>query len=175
MAIRISGHDRKKTMNHVRKTWESLHPDIPISYVFLEQELKGSYHSEDKLMKLMSTFTMISIFIALLGLFSLSSYLTEQFTREIAIRKVFGAGTFSIIYRLSKQYLFLVLVGSIVALPVSWMFMENWLENFAYRIELQAWWFLLIMLLVILTAEATVMYQSHKAAIRNPSESMRHE
>jgi putative ABC transport system permease protein len=175
MAIRISGYERKNTIDEIQKAWEGLFPDIPVSYVFLDHELNASYLKEDKLGKLMGTFTLISILIGLLGLFSLSSYLTEQYTREIAIRKVFGAGIFSIIYRLSRQYLMFVLTGSIIAMPFCWIFMQSWLDNFAYRIELQAWWFLLIMIVVALVAEMTVIYQSVITAVRNPSDSLRHE
>ncbi len=173
--LRLSGQHTGKTIKMIEHAWAEIHPDIPFSYVFLDQELEHIYLKEDKLTKLMGLFTLFSIFIALLGLFSLSSYLTEQYTREISIRKVFGASSWSVVYHLSKQYLFLVIIACILSMPVGWYLMQLWLENFAYRIKIQPWWFILTGLAVVLIAECTVIYQSLKAANRNPSETLRHE
>jgi len=173
--IRISEINKKKTIKMLEHTWKTLHPEVPFTYIFLDQELGAAYKQEDKLLKLMGMFTLFSIFIAFLGLFGLSSFMTEQYTREISIRKVFGSSPLSIIYQLTRQYLLLIILACIIAMPVCWYLMTIWLDNFAYRTEIHIWWFIITALAVILVAEATVIFQSMKAANRNPADTLRYE
>lgn len=173
--IRLNEKNQAKTIKLIEHNWKTLFPDLPFTYIFLDQELKAEYLHEDKLFKLMGMFTLFSILIALLGLFGLSSYLTEQYTREIGIKKVFGAEPLTIIYNLSRQYLFLIILACTVAMPVCWYLMSLWLENFAYRTDIYFSWFLLTGLAVLIIAELTVIFQSMKAANRNPAETLRYE
>jgi len=173
--VRLNGKNMAKTIKMIEHNWKLLHPDLPFTYIFLDQELESEYLHEDKLLKLMGMFTLFSIFIALLGLFGLSSFLTEQYTREIGIRKVFGANPLTIVYNLTRQYLILIILACVVAMPLCWYLMSLWLENFAYRTNIFISWFLFTGLAVIVVAEVTVIFQSMKAASRNPSETLRYE
>ncbi|MEN8225237.1 MAG: ABC transporter permease [Bacteroidota bacterium] len=173
--IRIDQINKSTTLKMIEHIWKTMYPEIPFTYIFLDQELESAYLHEDKLLKLMSLFTIFSIFIALLGLFGLSSYITEQYTREIGIRKVFGASPFSIIHQLSRQYLTLIVLACTISMPVCWYLMELWLENFAYRTDILPWWFVATAAVVIIIAEATVIVQSLKAANKNPADTLRYE
>lgn len=173
--IRLGLEAHKASLNKIEMTWKNMYPHLPFTYNYFDQIISKNYRSEEKLLRLVGIFALFSIFIALLGLFSLSSYLTEQYTHVIGIRKVFGASTFAIVMQLSRQYLILLLIACIITIPTSWYLMNSWLSQFAYHISTKPQWFIMSALAVIILAELTVIYQSIKAAQRNPADSLRYE
>ena len=173
--VKISSTAQPVTIKKIEKAWKRIHPELPFTYNFLSQEMKTVYSGEQKLLQLMGMFALISIFIALLGLFSLSSYLTEQYTRVIGIKKVFGASPLSIVIQLSRQYLSLIMIACAISVPLCWYLMSLWLENFAYRVDIRISWFIISIVGLLLVAECTVIIQSMHAANRNPVDTLRYE
>lgn len=149
--------------------------EYPFNYEFVDQAYAKKFDSEQRTGKLVSMFTLLTIFISCLGLFGLASYMAENRIKEIGVRKVLGASVQSIAALLSKDFLKLVLMSVVLAIPVSWYFMSKWLEDFAYRITISWWTFALAGLLALLVALVTVSYQAIKAAIANPVKSLRSE
>ena len=142
---------------------------------FQDEQVSKLYASEVKFQKLFSNFTFIAILIACLGLFGLSAYTAQQRTKEIGIRKILGASVLGVTQLLSKEFLKLVLVAIAVSIPIAWYTMSEWLQNFAYHVELRAWMFVLSGLVAALIAMVTVSFQSIKAALTNPVNSLRNE
>ena len=150
-------------------------PEYPFNYEFVDQEYAKKFNNEKQTGQLVSLFTLLTIFISCLGLFGLASYMAENRIKEIGIRKVLGASVQSIATLLSKDFLKLVLVAIVLAVPVSWYFMSKWLEDFAYRITISWWTFALAGVLALIIALLTVSYQAIRAAIVNPAKSLRSE
>ena len=150
-------------------------PEYPFSYEFVDQEYAKKFDNQQRTGQLVSLFTLLTIFISCLGLFGLASYMAENRIKEIGVRKVLGASVRNITTLLSKDFLKLVLISIVLAVPVSWYFMSKWLQDFAYRITISWWTFALAGLLALVIAFLTVSYQAVKAAIVNPVKSLRSE
>ncbi|MEK7255275.1 MAG: FtsX-like permease family protein, partial [Bacteroidota bacterium] len=150
-------------------------PEIPLDYAFVDSRAAEQYGNERTMESLFLLFSSLSLFIACLGLFGLVTFMAEQKTKEIGIRKVLGATTAGIVGLLSKDFLRLVVVSLVIATPVAWIFMKKWLENFAYRIDIQWWVFVAAGLVAVAIAFLTVSFQSVKAALANPVKSLRSE
>ena len=150
-------------------------PEYPFNYEFVDQAYAKKFDDEKRNGQLVSLFTLLTIFISCLGLFGLASYMAENRIKEIGIRKVLGASVKSITTLLSKDFLKLVLISIVLAVPVSWYFMSKWLEDFAYRITISWWTFALAGIIALTIALLTVSYQAVKAAIKNPVKSLRSE
>lgn len=155
--------------------FRKFNPEYPFNYEFVDQVYAKKFDNEQRTGKLVSMFTLLTIFISCLGLFGLASYLAENRIKEIGVRKVLGASVQSIATLLSIDFLKLVLISIVLAVPVSWYFMSKWLEDFTYRITISWWTFALAGLLALLVALVTVSYQAVKAAIVNPIKSLRSE
>jgi putative ABC transport system permease protein len=149
--------------------------NTPFSYTFMDDAFNEQYKAEDRLASIFSVFTYITIILATLGLFGLAAFTIEQRTKEIGIRKVLGASLASINAMLSKDFLRLVLLSIIIASPIAWWAMHNWLQNFAYRITISWWMFAIAGFIAIVTAVVTVSYHALKAGIANPVNSLRSE
>jgi putative ABC transport system permease protein len=175
VAVKMKTADIGNTVAYVKKTWSMFTPDYPIEYKFLNENFDQMYQSEDKLKTLLSLFTGIAIFVGCLGLFGLAAYSAERRRKEIGIRKVLGASINGLVVLLSKDFLKLVLISLIIASPIAWYFMSEWLQDFAYRIDISWWMFALAGGLAILIALFTVGLQAIKAAVANPVESIRVE
>jgi putative ABC transport system permease protein len=176
MAIRINTHaPLSTTVQLIEKKWSALFPAQPFEYQFLDDTFGKAYLAEIKTGQVFSLFALLAIIISCLGLFGLAAYTAEQRTKEIGIRKVLGASVSNITTLLSKDFLGLVALANIVAWPVAWYAMNKWLENFAYRIELAVWIFVLSGMAAIIIALLTVSYQSIKSASVNPVKSLRNE
>src|SRR5699024_3547644 len=147
----------------------------PFSYTFYDDTVKEMYEQEARTQTLVNAATAIAIFVSCLGLFGLATLTAFQRTKEIGIRKVLGASVSGIVQLLSKEFLSLVLISVVIATPIAWWAMTKWLEDFAYRIEIQWWLFLLTAIATLLIALLTVSYRAIKAAISNPVESLRNE
>ena len=160
---------------HLENTWKTLVPNVPIQHSFVDEKIASQYGNEQKMQGLFYAFSGISLFIACLGLFGLSMFVVKRKVKEIGVRKVLGATVSGIVSLLSKDFISLVFIAFIIASPLSWYFMNEWLENFAYRININVWVFILAGLSAILIALITVSFQAIKAAIANPVKSLRTE
>jgi ABC-type antimicrobial peptide transport system permease subunit len=163
------------TLRFIQDTWERMFPEKTFKYIFLDDALARNYAQEMLLAKAFQIVAGIAIFISCLGLFGLVVFSAEQRTREIGVRKVLGASVANIVTLLSKDFLKPVLISIIVASPATWYFMNRWLQDFAYRIRLSGWIFILAGLLAVVIALATVSFQAIKAALANPARSLRTE
>jgi putative ABC transport system permease protein len=150
-------------------------PGMPFSYDFMDESFDQMYRAEQRIGKVALSFAILAILIACLGLFGLATYMAEQRTKEIGVRKVLGATVPSLVSLLSQDFIKLVFIAAIIAFPLSWWAMDSWLEEFAYRINIGWWVFLVAGLSAIFIALATVSYQAIKAAIANPVKSLRTE
>lgn len=171
--VKISSGNPSAVIDHIKKEWQSVYPDNLFEYRFLDQEIADFYQKEDLLNRIISSSAIIAIFISCLGLLGLISLLTLQRTKEIGIRKVLGASVANITGLLSVDFLKLVLVAIIIASPIAWLMMSKYLQNFAYRIDIKWWVFALTGLMALLIAFVTISFQSIKAAMINPVESLR--
>ena len=148
---------------------------MPFSYRFLDDSFNEMYNSEQRVGKIAMIFSILAIFIACLGLFGLATFIAEQRTKEIGIRKVLGASVNGIVQLLSKDFLKLVLIAFVIAVPISWWAMHRWLQDFAYRINISWWIFIIAGFLALVIALLTISFQAIKAAIANPVKSLKTE
>lgn len=159
----------------VENKWKSMALGMPFSYRFLDESFTEMYKSEQRAGKIALIFSVLAIFIACLGLFGLATFIAEQRTKEIGVRKVLGASVPNLVSMLSKDFLKLVAIASLIAFPVAWWAMHKWLQDFAYRINIEWWVFVLAAFIALLIALLTVSVQAIKAAIANPVKSLRTE
>ena len=157
------------------ETWKEFAPSNPFNYSFLDDDFNNLYINEKQTREMFTVFSLLAIFIACLGLFGLASFTVDQKTKEIGIRKVLGASTPGLVAYLNSRFLKWILIANLVAWPAGWYIMNNWLKNFAYRIDLNLWMFLTAAVLAFIIAMATVSFQTIKAAVRNPADAIRTE
>ncbi len=174
-ALKISEEDVKGTLAFIEEIWNKYAIDQPFEYTFLDDDFNQLYIAEERTIKFVTTFTVLAIFIASLGLFGLSSFIAEQRTKEVGIRKVLGASVQNIYLLLSKDILKLVAIATVISWPITYMTMNRWLENFAYRIEFSQTLFLMGGVLAFVIAQATVTTQALKTAKRNPVKALKYE
>ncbi|MFT3823952.1 MAG: ABC transporter permease [Chitinophagaceae bacterium] len=175
LIFKIKTTDVKGLLATMKKQWDSYHTDEPFTYTFMDDLFNRTYSSEQKTGTVLNIFALLIIFIACLGLFGLATYTAEQRTKEIGIRKVLGASVVQVTQMLSKEFLRLVFIASIIAFPAAWWAMNKWLQNFAYRIHISWWIFAVAGVCALLIALLTVSFQSVRAAIANPVKSLRAE
>lgn len=164
-----------RVISHLESIWKTMAPSQPFSYRFVDEAFGKMYEAEKRVGTITMVFATLAILVSCLGLFGLSTFVVEQRTKEIGIRKVLGATVTNIIGLLSRQFLLLVGLGILIAIPITWYFLSGWLENFAYRISIHWTVFLLSAALSIVVAFFTVGAQSLKAAVRNPVKALRSE
>jgi len=162
-------------LDAIKSIYKKYDKDTPLTYTFLDDAFNSQYQAEDRLASIFSIFTVITIILAGMGLFGLAAFTIEQRTKEIGVRKVLGASLSSISTLLSKDFLKLVLLSVLIASPVAWWAMHDWLQGFAYRINIQWWMFAAAGILAVAVAIITVSYHAVKAAIANPVDSLRSE
>lgn len=175
ISIKVSGNNLPGTISSIENKWNSLIPARPFSYFFLDEYFDKQYRSEQRFGKLFLNFAILAIIISCLGLLGLASYSTMQRTREIGIRKVLGASVGNIVNLLSKDFLRLVGIAVIIASPIAYFSMHKWLLDFAYRIPISWWIFVIAAVTATLIAIITVSFQAIKAAVSNPVKSLRSE
>ena len=174
ISVKVSG-DMQPVLAHIEATWKRFLPDTPFDYTFLDDRFADLYKSEQRQQSIFTLFSCIAIFIACLGLFGLSAFTITQRVKEIGIRKVLGASVGSIVSLISKEFLLLVIIASIIAFPIAWYAMSSWLQDFAYRVNIGWWVFIFSAIIALLIAFATISIQAVKAAIANPVKSLRTE
>jgi putative ABC transport system permease protein len=175
MMVKISGDKMPDAINVLQETWKTNFPLRPFEYHFLDQEFDEMYKSESRVSSILGLFSAITILISCLGLFALVAFISQQRTKEIGIRKVLGATASGIVILLSKDFIKMMLIALVIASPLAWYFMNQWLLDFAYRIEINYWVFVLAGIIAVAIALLTVSFQSIKAALMNPVKSLKSE
>jgi putative ABC transport system permease protein len=173
--VKLQSGNITKHVASIEKIWKEVNPTIPLQYSFLYEDIDKQYQAEEKLGIIIATFSGMVLFVACLGLFGLSAYTAELKTKEIGIRKVLGASTANIVSMLSKEFLILLLIALAIAIPVGWYSAKVWLDEFAYRVAISVWFFVGAGLLCIAIALLTISWQSIKAAVANPVDSLKSE
>jgi putative ABC transport system permease protein len=162
-------------LNQLHKSWAALNPNEPFEYSFLDEDFQKNYDIENRRAAMVEFFTTIAILISCLGLFGLATFSAEQRTKEIGIRKVLGASVADVVGLLSKDFIRLVFIALILAAPIGWYFMNRWLQDFAYRVNISWWVFVMAAIIAILIALLTISSQAIKAALTNPVKNLRTE
>ncbi|WP_454802454.1 ABC transporter permease [Mucilaginibacter phyllosphaerae] len=175
LAIRVSAANITALMAQIKDKWNSLSPGVQIDYSFMDQDFDASYRSEQRIGQIFVIFTSLAIIIACLGLFGLAAYAAEQRIKEIGIRKVLGANVTVIVGMLSKDFIKLVCIAIITASPIAWYAMNKWLQDFAYRVTIHWWVIASAAVGALVIAFVTISFQSVKAALANPVNSLRSE
>jgi putative ABC transport system permease protein len=175
MLVKLNAGDFSKGISKLETAWEKFAPGQPFNYYFMDDSFNNTYDTEQRLGKIFVIFTSLSIFIACLGLFGLSAFNAEKRAKEISIRKVLGASIGQITYKLSIDFLKLVGLAAIVSLPLAGYFMNRWLQDFSYRIEIPWWVYLLTALTAVVISILTVSFQSTKAAMTSPIKALKQE
>ena len=175
VSVRVAPGQMQNTLSQIEHAWQKFAGAQSLETVFFDQDFAQLYKSEQITSRVLTLFATLAIVIACLGLFGLASFTAEQKTREIGIRKVLGASVPNLVFLLSRRFAKWVIVGSVLALPVAWLTLNSWLDNFAYRMNLGFTSFVAAALLALLVALLTVSYQTVRAALANPVESLRYE
>lgn len=173
--IRINSNNIPATLKSINKEVNEIMPDVVFDSIFLDEALNQHYIRDEKNAKIIGFMAMVSIFIACLGLFGLSSFMATRRTKEIGIRKVLGASEESVFLLLSKEFIKWVILAISTACPIAWFIMNKWLKDFAYHIHIEWWIFLVSILISFLVTFLTVTWQSLKTARINPTDSLRYE
>ncbi|MES1215828.1 MAG: ABC transporter permease [Bacteroidota bacterium] len=172
---RINNNNQQTTISAIQRLYENFNPGFPFTFNFLDEAYQQQYESETKVSALSKYFAGLAIIISCLGLFGLAAFTAQKRRKEIGIRKVVGASVATITTMLSKDFLKLIAISLLVAFPVSWWLMNNWLQSFAYRVSISPWVFVIAASSVVLITLLTISYQSVKAALANPVKSLRTE
>ncbi|MDH5386810.1 MAG: ABC transporter permease, partial [Candidatus Aminicenantes bacterium] len=173
--VRISPHRVSDTLAFIEKKWKEIYPKYPFEYRFLDDVLQSLYRSEQSIGTVVTVFTVLALFISCLGIFGLSSYTAEQRTKEIGIRKVLGASVSSVVKQMSKEFVFLVMIANVIAWPLAYLLISQWLQRFAYRIAMGWLTFVLVGIMIFVLSLLTVSWQIIRAATANPVDSLRYE
>jgi len=175
MAIRLKTKNINGVVEQIKSKWEIAAAGQPFDYQFMDEQFNNLYKTEQRTGQIFITFAVLAIVIACLGMFGLAAFASEQRTKEIGVRKVLGASVGNIATMLSKEFFKLVMIAAVLAFPVAWWAMTKWLQDFAYRIDISWWVFVLALALVLLITLITVSFQAIKAALLNPVKSLRTE
>ena len=175
ISVRVNATNIPVVIAGIKSSWKVLASGQPFDYNFMDDQFNRQYTSEQQVGRISITFAILAIMIACLGLFGLVTYAAEQRTKEIGIRKVLGANVPIIVTMIIRDFLKLVIIASVISFPIAWWGMNKWLQNFAYRVEISWWIFLIAALFAIVVTLATISFQAIKAAIANPVRSLRSE
>jgi putative ABC transport system permease protein len=175
IVVKINTNNITNTLKHIESSINAFSIDAPFEYFFYDDYIEKLYIAEKRFSKIVSIFSGLAILIACFGLFGMAAHGAEQQTKEIGIRKVFGASIRQIVLNMSKDYIRWILISFLIAFPFAYLAAGKWLENFAYRIEIQWWVFVIAAVGVLLISFSTIIIQSLKAALRNPVETLRYD
>lgn len=173
--IKIADENFDQTMSFIETKWKEIFPDQPYTYTFLSERFNRQFEADEKRGQIFTIFTILAILIACLGLFGLASYMVEQRTKEIGIRKVFGANEGTVLGLVTRDFLLLVTIGIVIAVPVAYYFMNNWLENYVYKTNIGPALLLYAALITLVITFMTVSYKAYQAAVMNPANSLKTE
>jgi putative ABC transport system permease protein len=175
--VRLQAGEPSQLLASLENTWKEVNPNHPFEYQFLDQDFDSQYRADEKRSQIFTAFSGLTIMIACLGLLGLSAFTTEQRTKEIGVRKILGSSVQSLVMLVSKEFFVLVGIGMVLSFPVAWYFTDQWLQNFAYRIELKNEWptFLVASVLAFVITMITVGYYVIRASIANPVKALREE
>lgn len=173
--FRFKGENTAGVIDFIEDKWNEFAPGQAFQYSFMDEDFNNMYKAEQKIGDIFSTFAFLAIFIGCLGLFALAAFTAVQRTKEIGVRKVLGASVPNVLLLLTKEFLKWILIANVIAWPIAYYFMNNWLKDFAYRIEISWWVFFLAGGIALLIALFTILFQAIKAAIANPVDSLRYE
>lgn len=175
LSIRIVPAYIGRTIKFIETKWNEIYPNHPFDYFFLDESFKEQFREMERTKKIVSYFAGLAILVACLGLYGLASFMTEQRTKEIGIRKVFGVTTSGIVCLISKDLIKMILIANAIALPVAYLLMRNWLSAFPYRVNITVMMFIYSGIIVLIIGLTTVSYQSIKAGLTDPIDSLRYE
>ena len=173
--VKISAKNKSKSLSQIQKEFKSVFPFIPYQYNFKDAEVAEQYDKEARWKQIVTFGAMLTIFISCIGLFGLATLSAERRKKEIGIRKVLGASVEGIVRKLSTDFAKLVLIAAVISVPAAWWAMHKWLEDYPYKIDINAWIFLGAAVFVLLIALITVSFQTIRAAVANPVTSLRSE
>jgi len=173
--IKISGEDTEALIEKIEQAWLNVSPDIPFEYRFVDQAFQNTYNKEITAGKLFKIFAGLGIFIACLGLFGLASFLIESKKLEIGIRKVMGSSAIGLVWKLSRQFLSLVLLANVISWPLAWYFMNKWLRGFVYKTTIDPMIFIFAGVVTCAIALLTIVIKTWKAANANPVNILKYE
>ena len=173
IAVKANTSDMKSLISKAENIWDGFAPDQAFRYTFLDERFSQMYEADQRVGKIITSFSILAIIIACLGLFGLAAFIASQKTKEIGIRKVLGASVPNIVALLSKDFLKLVLISLIIATPIAWYVMSNWLNSFVYHVGIQWWVFIIAGFIAVILAFLTISWQAIKAAVANPIKSLR--
>ncbi len=175
LVVRLSPGNVSKKISSLEDSWRNVVSNYPFEYKFLDEDFDRMYRSEERMVDLLRVFAFVAIAIACLGLFGLASFTAEQKTKEVGIRKVLGATEVKLVYLLCKEFIILVFISNLIAWPVSFYLVNQWMNDFAYRADFGIKFFLIAGIVSLIIAVMTVGYQAVKTAIANPAESLKYE
>src|SRR6185312_14720455 len=175
MSVKINGNRPKEAIAFIQSVWQKNCPDIPFEYQFLDEHFEELYRADSQISTIVGSLAVLAIIISGLGLFGLASYSAEKRIKEVGIRKVLGASLNNIVLMLSRDFLKYVLIAVLIAWPLSWIAVHKWLQDYAYRINISWWVFVMAGTLAMVIALVTVSFQAIRAAITNPVKSLRTE
>ena len=173
--VKLSSLQATQTIASLQQTWQKFFPQSPFNYEFIDQRFQKLYLEDRRFGGLFANFSILAIIVASLGLFGLSSFLAAKRTKEIGIRKVLGSSVSHIVFSFFKEYLWLILLASLISAPLIYLAMQEWLQGYAYHIAFPWWVIGLAVICLVFFAFLTVGYQNYKVAQLNPSEAIRHE
>jgi putative ABC transport system permease protein len=175
VSVKFSGGNLSENLATVEKEWKKLAPDYPFTYDFLDDTIAQQYKADQNTGILLTAFSALAILIACLGLLGLTAFMTEQRKKEIGVRKVLGASVSNIVVLLSKDFSKLVVIAFVAVVPIAWYAVNQWLKDFAYKVEVNPLIYVGAGVLISLIAWLSIAYQSVKAAVVNPSDTLRNE
>jgi putative ABC transport system permease protein len=175
LAVRISTHSVHEILDYIENTWKSFFADQPFRFNFVDESLNANYFAEQRMGDIFKYFSILAIFIACIGLYGLTAFMIERKVKDIGIHKVLGASVAEIVFILSKKYLLWIVISNLIAIPVAYYFMNNWLQSFAYRINMSWWIFIFAGSIAFAIALITISLQAINAATVNPVKSLRYE
>jgi len=175
VAVKFSGANFSQTNKAIKDTWEKFYPEYAYNSFFVDENIAEFYRQEEQLSRLYKFFAALAIFISCLGLYGLVSFMAVQKTKEVGIRKVLGASTGNIVYLFSKEFTILITIAFVIATPLAWLMMNNWLQDFVFRVDISIGVFIVAILISLGIAWITVGYKAVRAALASPVKSLRSE
>jgi putative ABC transport system permease protein len=173
--IKIDGRDIQNTIAKVESVWSEVQTDQPFEYTFLDEEFQEQYQNDERRGQIFTIFAGLTMAIACLGLLGLASYTAEQRTKEISIRKVVGASTQTLVYLISREFVILVAISIVIGLPIAYYFMEQWLQNFAFAMDISWVSFAVVSIIALIITFGTVSFHTVRAALANPVDALKEE